>query len=314
MDRPKVSVIIPVKNGAKKLAQCLEAALAQSYKPEEVIVVDGHSIDGTVEVASRFPVKILYEDYHTRAGGCQVGINNARGEYVAFTDADCIPHRDWLANLVKEFTDGIVGVGGRVEDIGEGLWIRSINLTLGTLLSGSRSRWRKKRIIKKLGVGGSNGMCRVADIQKAGGFDVNLTGAEDLEVGSRIGRLGKLLYTPDALVLHDHSRGMKDFAKEAYRYGGWRRESRVWGGQAVPPVVVPLVILSLILTRWVFLGAIILYLATALIMGIKFAFQESDPRFLFSIPIVYIMEHSLFIIGFWKEVIRPRKTSRRRKR
>ncbi len=311
MDRPKISIIIPVKNGAKKLAQCLEAALAQSYKPEEVIVVDGHSIDGTVEVASRFPVKILYEDYHTRAGGCQVGINNARGEYVAFTDADCIPHRDWLANLVKEFNDGIAGVGGRVEDIGEGLWIRSINLTLGTLLSGSRSRWRNKRIIKKLGIGGSNGMCRVADIQKAGGFDVNLTGAEDLEVGSRIGRLGKLLYTPDALVLHDHSRGMKGFAQEAYRYGGWRRESRVWGGQAVPPIVVPLVILSLILTRWVFLGAIILYLATALIMGIKFAFQERDPRFLFSIPVVYAMEHSLFIIGFWKEVLRPRRRKKR---
>jgi len=110
MTKPKVSVIIPVRNGAKKLTQCLEAVLAQSYEPKEVIVVDGHSSDDTVKVASKFPVKVLYEDYHTRAGGCQVGIENAEGEYIAFTDADCIPGKDWLANLIKEFDDGIAGL------------------------------------------------------------------------------------------------------------------------------------------------------------------------------------------------------------
>lgn len=314
MTKPKVSVIVPVRNGAKKLAQCLEAVLSQSYQPEEVIVVDGHSSDATVKVASKFPVKILYEDYHTRAGGCQVGLENAEGEYVAFTDADCIPDRDWLANLIKEFTDGIAGVGGRVEDIGKGLWIRSINLTLRTLLSGAKSRWTRKGIVEKLGIGGSNGMCRLADIQKAGGFDTALSGAEDLEVGKRLGQLGKLLYTPDALVLHDHGRGLKDFTKEAYRYGGWRRECRVWDWQVIPPVVVPLVILSLIFTRWLFLGALLLYLVAILAMGIKFAIREKDPRYLASMLVVYIVEHFLFIVGFWKETIRPKRASRKIKR
>lgn len=308
MPEPRISVIIPVLNGAKKLAQCLEATLSQSYPPEEVIVVDGHSSDDTVKIAKQFPVTVFYEDYHTRAGGCQVGIEHAKGEYVAFTDADCIPHRDWLANLVKEFEEGVIGVGGRVEDVGKGLWIRSINLTLGTLLSGSKSRWTKRGIIKNLGVGGSNGMCRVADIQRVGGFNTALTGAEDVELGNRLGKLGELLYTPDALVLHDHGRGLKEFAKEAYRYGGWRRESRVRGWQVMPPLMIPLLLLSLIFTIYAFLGALLLYLAAVTIMGIKFAIKEKEPRYLVSIPVVYVIEHFFFIAGFWKETVRPKKS------
>lgn len=51
-----------------------------------------------------------------------MGLENAKGEYVAFTDADCITEKDWLENLVKEFDDGVVGVGGGIKNIGEGLW------------------------------------------------------------------------------------------------------------------------------------------------------------------------------------------------
>ena len=111
-----ISVIIPVKNGAGKIKQCLDAVFSQSHMPREVLVIDGHSTDETVERARAFPIKILYEDYHTRSGACQVGIENAQGEYVAFTDADCIPTKDWLANLLKEFDDDVVGVGGMLKE------------------------------------------------------------------------------------------------------------------------------------------------------------------------------------------------------
>ena len=303
----KVSVIIPVKNEADKIERCLNAVFAQSLKPCEVIVVDGHSSDKTVENARKFPVEIFYEDYHNRAGGCQVGVENAKGDYVAFTDADCIPTEDWLANLIKEFDDSVVGVGGKFEDIGEGLWIRSINLTFGTRLSGAKSRWATKRVGKNLDACGLNGMCRLEDVRRAGGFDVTLSGAEDLEMSNRLGKLGNLVYTPDAVVLHDHDRGLKDFAKQAYRYGGWRRESRVLDWQVIPPLVAPLVLLSLIFTLWVCLGAIALYAIAVMAMGIKIAFEESKPIYLMSIPVAYILQHFFYIIGFWKETIRPRK-------
>jgi len=300
-------VIIPVRNEAAKIEQCLQAIFSQALKPYEVIVVDGHSTDGTVENARKFPVKVFYEDYYTRAGGCQVGVENAEGEYIAFTDADCIPDKAWLANLVREFDDGIAGVGGRYEDTGKDLWTRSFNLTLGTFASGAKSRSNEKSFTSNLSVCGANGLCRREDIQKVGGFSVRLSGAEDLELGHRLSKIGKLLYVPDAVVLHNHSRGFRDSAKQMYRYGGWRRESRLWDLQAVVPLVIPLVLLSLIVTRWVFLGLLLLYLAIIIVMGMRFAVQESNLRYLVSIPVAYIVEHSCYIVGFWKELIKPRK-------
>lgn len=310
MDEPKISVIIPVKNEASKIEQCLEAVCSQSCKPHEVIVVDGHSTDGTVEKASKFPVKILYEDYHNRAGGCQVGLENAEGDYIAFIDADCIPDKDWLSNLVREFDDGIAGVSGNLKGIGKGLWTESINLTMETFFSGSLVRLhssKRKQYQKNLSVVSDNGMCRRRDILKAGGFNVNLSGGEDLELRNRLRQLGRLLYVPDAVVLHDHGRGFKEFAYQAYRYGGWRRESGVWGLQVIPPLVAPLVFLSLIFTRWVFLSALLLYLIASIGMGTSFAIRERNIRYLFSIPVVYFVEHSLFIVGWWKETVWPRK-------
>ena len=58
-----ISVVIPVRNEEEKIGQCLEAVFAQSPKPHEVIVVDGHSTDRTVEGARGFSVKVVYEDY-----------------------------------------------------------------------------------------------------------------------------------------------------------------------------------------------------------------------------------------------------------
>jgi len=302
-NKRRISVIVPVRNEADKIEQCLEAVFAQSLKPCEVIIVDGHSSDETVKRAQKFPVKVLYEDYHNRAGACQIGTENTGSEYIAFTDADCIPDRHWLANLFKEFDDGIVGVGGRYEDIGEGLWTRSINLTFRTLLSGARSRWAGRRVVKNLSVCGANGMCRREDILRAGGFKVNLSGAEDLELSSRLARLGALVYAPDALVMHNHDRGLKDFSKQAYRYGGWWRESRLRDWQLVPPLIVPLLLISLAFTPWLCPGALALYMAAIIAMGVRIAIQQANPVYLVSIPIAYIVQHLFYIAGFWKETI-----------
>ena len=149
----------------------------------------------TVENARKFPVRILYEDYHTRAGACQIGVENAKGDYVAFTDADCIPERNWLENLVKEFDDGIVGVGGGIKNIGEGLWEKSINLISGTFLGSANSVqgrfFKDKRYVKS--ISGCNSMYHRNDIIKVGGFDVRLSTAEDTELNRKLLKTGKLL-------------------------------------------------------------------------------------------------------------------------
>ena len=308
MSEPTISVIIPVRNEAAKIEQCLEAVFPQSLKPYEVIVVDGHSTDGTVERAQKFPVKVLYEDYHTRGGACQVGIENAASEYVAFTDADCIPDRNWLQYLVNSFEKEVVGVGGQTRYNGKPLWGRSIDLAFATLLGSANSvegrLFQNRRFVNS--ISGCNSIYRKQDVLEAGGFNTGFV-AEDTELSKRLLKRGKLLYIPTAIVVHEQEKSLKGFAKRIHKWGQTRATIAKFNLQVVPPLLIPLLLLSLLFTRWILIVAIGIYLLAIIIVGAKFAIQEKDFRYLLSIPIVFVIEHSAYTVGFWKEVIKPRK-------
>ena len=100
---PFVSVIVPVWNSPELIAKCLTALREQEYPADrfEVIVVDNGSTDHTVEVVRSFAgVRLLTEVLPGSYRARNVGLNAAKGEYVAFTDADCIPTTCWLSGLV----------------------------------------------------------------------------------------------------------------------------------------------------------------------------------------------------------------------
>jgi glycosyltransferase involved in cell wall biosynthesis len=306
---PKISVIIPVKNIAGKIEPCLKAVFAQSLPPHEVIVVDGRSTDGTVEQAQKFPVKVFYQDYGAAGAARQIGVEHAEGEYLAFTDGDCIPGRDWLKNLTDGFGKGIVGVGGGIQNIGRGIWTKSINLALATLLGSGRSVQGgasfSDRFVKS--ISGCNSMYRKSDLLRAGGFDPDLSGADETELNARLLKTGRLRYIREATVLHDHSRGLKEFARNMYRYGGWRKECGVWDWPVLPPLLAPLLLLTLLASRWILPAIIGFYLVIIGLHGLYFAIREKEVRYLVTIPIVFIVEHLGYTVGFWKEVFRPRK-------
>ena len=317
MPEPKISVIIPARNEADKIERCLEAVFSQSLKPYEVIIVDGRSTDDTVEKAEKFPVKIFFQDYGACGAARQIGLENAEGEYLAFTDADCIPSRGWLHNLTTQFEVGIVGAGGGIENVGEGLWIRSINLAQNAFLGGGSSiqtrLFPEKRFVKSISA--CNSLYRKKDLVEVGGFNIHLSGADETELNQRLTKRkkGKLLYVPSAVVVHDHGRSLKEFARNMYHYGGWRRECGVWDLPVIPPLLTPLLLLSLIFTRWILLPFLGLYLIAIMAMGFKFAIQQREIRYLFSIPIVYLVEHSCYVLGFWKQMIVPRRMPGRAK-
>ena len=89
----KISVIIPVYNGEKYLAQCLDNMLCQTYKDLEIIVINDGSTDKSSEIAEKYPVKIIH---HEKNSGLSVarntGIDNATGDYIHFMDVD-----DWIS-------------------------------------------------------------------------------------------------------------------------------------------------------------------------------------------------------------------------
>jgi glycosyltransferase involved in cell wall biosynthesis len=86
---PLVTVVIPCYNQAHFLGEAIESVLSQTYRNFEVIVVDDGSTDNTSEVASRYEgVRLIWQENRGLAGARNRGLEEAKGEYVVFLDAD----------------------------------------------------------------------------------------------------------------------------------------------------------------------------------------------------------------------------------
>lgn len=85
-----ISVIIPVHDGERYLAEALRSALAQRYRPIEVVVVDDGSTDRSAEIARAFgpPVRVHPQSNAGIGGALNAGAELARGDFFAFLDAD----------------------------------------------------------------------------------------------------------------------------------------------------------------------------------------------------------------------------------
>src|ERR1041384_5139232 len=93
-----VSVIVPVWNDAERLGHCLHALEKQTYPAEsyEVIVVDNGSTDSVAcLVAAYGRARLVSEQRPGSYAARNTGLNLARGQVIAFTDADCLPAPDW---------------------------------------------------------------------------------------------------------------------------------------------------------------------------------------------------------------------------
>jgi len=308
---PTITVVVPVKSEARRIARCLAALRSQTLPPDEIVVVDGRSTDATVEIAKRFGVRVFFEDYHTRAGANQVGLQEARGELVAFTDADCIPDPRWLERLAGGFSAEVVGVGGRIENEGETFWQRAIDAALDTIVGSANSvqgrPFSERRFVSS--ISGCNSIYRRRDLLDVGGFRTDLVTTEDTELNRRMLERGKLLYVPDAVVHHRHERGLRDFARRMFQYGVGRGQSLLPG----PPLVVAFglpFLAALTLLRPDYAGVLlVLYGVVLLGSAVGPSLRERDPRLLGALPLVFVIEHAAYALGFWRGLVRRRAPS-----
>jgi glycosyltransferase involved in cell wall biosynthesis len=99
---PLVSVIIPVYNGERYLAEAVESVLDQTYPRVEIIVVDDGSTDGTADIVRAFgdAVRYLAQPNAGQGSAMNLGITHAHGEHYAFLDADDMWEDDKLAAQV----------------------------------------------------------------------------------------------------------------------------------------------------------------------------------------------------------------------
>jgi hypothetical protein len=213
-----------------------------------------------------------------------------------------MPEKNWLENLVKEMNENIVGVGGCIRNIGADIWGKTIALTADTFLGSANSIqgrvFEEKRYVRS--VSGSNSLYRKKDLLRIGGFNTALSVNEETELNLRLSKIGRLFYTPNAMVLHNQGRGLKSFAKRMYQFGFGRGRLRLWGLQCVVPLAIPIILFSILLSPWVFASVIAAYLTTLFLIGFKFVVREKSYKYVVSVPIVYAIEHSSYSIGFFR--------------
>jgi len=101
-----ISIVIPTFNSAGTLHQCLESIFKQDYSLDkiEVIVVDGGSVDKTLDIARSFKVKVFKNFLRTGEAGKSIGLIESKGELVAFIDSDnVLPNSSWLKAMTSCF-------------------------------------------------------------------------------------------------------------------------------------------------------------------------------------------------------------------
>jgi len=117
--KPTISVIIPVYNGERFLAEAIRSVLDQTLPPDEIIVVDDGSTDGTAQIVAELaataavPVRYVFQENQGPAAARNHGIRLAGGDFLAFLDADdlWLPEKleRQIAHLTQEPTaDGVI--------------------------------------------------------------------------------------------------------------------------------------------------------------------------------------------------------------
>ena len=201
-----LSVIVPVRNAEHMVEACLDS-IAQA-EPREIIVVDGLSTDRTLEIARRFPVKILSDEGQGVPAARMLGIKAATSAAVALIDVDIVLPAGALAALLDEFTqeqyDGLQA--GLRSTAGSGYW--------GQALVFHHNQGRSKNWP---GVMATIFRRQVLlDIP----FDQRFRSGEDIELRWRLRRAGlKLGVSRRTIVTHRYD-DTYEFAKDQFRADG----------------------------------------------------------------------------------------------
>jgi glycosyltransferase involved in cell wall biosynthesis len=110
----KLSAIINAHNEEIDILECIRSLKFQSTKPHEIIVIDNGSNDNTAKIARKAGAKVFTIKPRSRGLARDYGWRAAKGNIVAYLDADMIVNRDWVKEILKKFDEGANGVIDRI--------------------------------------------------------------------------------------------------------------------------------------------------------------------------------------------------------
>ncbi|MGH9270265.1 MAG: glycosyltransferase, partial [Ilumatobacteraceae bacterium] len=237
MNSPRVTILVPARDEAADIAECLAAVLAQDHRLDrlEVVVIDGASSDGTATIARRALEAagvrhiVLSNPDATTPSNLNVGLAEATGEVVCRVDARSFIPPDYVrrcAGVLSSRPDVAVVGGAQVAvprgrgPVGLGI-ARALNNRFGMGLA----RYRRDAAS-----GPSDtvylGAFRTDQLRAAGGWDERFPSNQDFELNRRMSALGLVWFDSSLAVGYRPRASLRELALQYHRFG--RSKVRYW--------------------------------------------------------------------------------------
>jgi glycosyltransferase involved in cell wall biosynthesis len=202
-----ISVVVCAKNEEYYIENCLKCLKNQTLKPE-ILVVEGHSTDRTFSIAKKYADKVVKDNKKGIADARNLGWKVAKGDIIAYCDADCLPPKDWIEKISNLMKDNICIFGpiipyeGKTKvKIGLKVW-GDIFLKLSSALKYpclcAANMAIKKSILKR--------------------YPFRLNFLEDFDLGNRIRKAGKVKFYRKLYMPVSTRRFKKGFHRTAFKY------------------------------------------------------------------------------------------------
>ncbi len=235
LEAPNTSVLILTRNEAENIGPCLDTVLAQKWpSPLEIILIDSESSDRTVEIASRYPLKLyrLAKEafHHSRTRNLAAEL--AQGEYLVYLAADALPRdENWLSALLRNFDHGRVGAvyGRHVPRRGASIERRDVlERMYGDKRLEKCAATRAELGYRYYHFSTVNCAIRKTAWQQTG-FPPDMNVFEDVALAARILDAGwSIVYEPDAAVHHSHQFSATLLFRRYFDMGVVYRRLNIW--------------------------------------------------------------------------------------
>jgi glycosyltransferase involved in cell wall biosynthesis len=188
---PFLSIIIPVFNGEKYLADAIKSVIKQNYKHKEIIVIDDGSVDQTANIAQEFQdVKYFFQSNQTVAVARNTGIRESLGEWVTFLDHDDQMTSDSIQSrieYIQQYPQTNCLISQHISFMTPGI---------------DRPDWIQQKRINTPQYGFGYLMARKSHLEKIGGYDPEYNIVENMEMFFRMKDIGVQIDFFPRVVIH----------------------------------------------------------------------------------------------------------------
>ncbi|PKN53487.1 MAG: glycosyltransferase [Deltaproteobacteria bacterium HGW-Deltaproteobacteria-13] len=196
---PLISIIVAVSNGAKTLQKCMDSVFMQTYKNKELIIIDGGSADGTVDIVIKNSDKINYWISEPDQGICSAwnkGLLQAKGDWICFLGAD---DYFWDLQVLERMTKSLIELPTGIR-VAYGQVMIVNEREEGLYLKGEEWNKAKKYFTQYMSITHQGVMHRRSLFELRGRFDESFRIAGDYELLLRELKTGEAMFIPDIIV------------------------------------------------------------------------------------------------------------------